>query len=186
MAHAQKQTRRRRGLGWALALLALVVVPLAEIGVFIRVGGWIGLWPTLALIVLTAVAGTWLLRVQGLGLLSRAREQLDRGALPVFEVFSGVCLLIAGALLLTPGFITDAVGALLLVPPFRALLYRSVRDRLAVAQAEARAGGGGRRPPGDRVIEGEYEELDGGGRGDDAGGGDRPMPPPRGDWGPRR
>jgi UPF0716 protein FxsA len=163
---------------WVILLLAFIVTPLAEIAVFIQVGGWLGLWPTLALIVLTAVVGTWILRWQGLGLLDRARRQLDRGVPPVFEVFSGLCLLVAGALLLTPGFITDAVGALLLVPPFRALLNRLVRDRLEVYAVHQRRAGTGRGPagrqPAGRVIEGEFEEVRPDGEDD--------MPPPRGGW----
>jgi UPF0716 protein FxsA len=163
---------------WVILLLAFIVTPLAEIAVFIQVGGWLGLWPTLALIVLTAVVGTWILRWQGLGLLDRARRQLDRGVPPVFEVFSGLCLLVAGALLLTPGFITDASGALLLVPPVRALLYRSVRDRLEVYAVHQRRAGTGRgpdgRPPMGRVIEGEFEEVRPDGEDD--------LPPPRGSW----
>ena len=139
-------------MAWLIVLLAFVAVPLAEIAVFIEVGGWLGLWPTLGLIVLTAVAGTWIMRLQGLGLLRRAQTQLDRGVAPVFEVFSGLCLLLAGVLLLTPGFITDTVGALLLLPPFRALLYRLVRGRLTVYAVQRRgrgpaaAGGRHRRP----------------------------------------
>lgn len=186
MAQAEKQTRRRRPFGWVILLLAFVVTPLAEIAVFIQVGGLIGLWPTLALIVLSAVIGTWVLRLQGLGLLDRARRQLDRGAVPVFEVFSGACLILAGALLLTPGFITDTVGALLLVPPVRALLYRLVRDRLVI-HAETRLGGRGAPPPGPttegRVIEGEYEEVGPDERGRTPPDDDRPVPPPRGGWG---
>ena len=189
MPYVRKQTRRPRRGGALLAalLLAFVVTPLIEIALFIQVGGWIGLWPTLALIVLTAVAGTWILRLQGLGLLRRARDQLERGVPPVAEVFSGVCLIVAGALLLTPGFLTDAIGGLLLVPPVRALLYRSVRDRLEVqverrygpaaaagAEGEARGEDGG-------VIEGEFEPVD-----DDDEAPPSPPPPPRGGWGPGR
>ena len=107
-----------------LILLALILVPLIEIGVFIEVGGAIGLWPTLALIVVTALLGTWQLQAQGLTTLNRAREQMDRGAMPARELFDGACLLIAGALLLVPGFVTDVLGALLFVPPVRDALRR--------------------------------------------------------------
>ena len=93
--------------------------PLIEIAVFIEVGGWIGLWPTIAIVILTAMIGTALLRAQGIATLNRARQQMDRGALPARELFDGLCLLFAGALLLTPGFVTDAVGFLLFVPPVR-------------------------------------------------------------------
>ncbi len=166
-------------MAWLILLLAFVITPLAEIAVFIQVGGWLGLWPTLALVVLTAVAGTWILRLQGLGLLERARRQLDRGVPPVFEVFSGLCLLVAGALLLTPGFITDAIGAALLVPPFRALLYRSVRGRLTVYATARQSQETGRREAGPgRVIEGEFEEVEPPAADDDG----AEMPPPRGGW----
>ena len=170
-------------MAWLILLLAFVAVPLAEIAVFIEVGGWLGLWPTLGLIVLTAVAGTWLMGLQGLGLLRRAQTQLDRGVAPVFEVFSGLCLLLAGVLLLTPGFITDAVGALLLLPPFRALLYRLVRGRLTVYAVQRRGRGpaAAGRPP---VIEGEFEEVRPAGA-DDKEPADEGPPPPRGGWGRR-
>ena len=98
-----------------LLLAALIGVPLIEIGLFIEIGGFIGLWPTLALVILTAVVGSWQLRLQGLATLARARQQLDRGQLPARELFDGFCLVIAGALLLTPGFMTDAVGLALFV-----------------------------------------------------------------------
>ena len=95
----------------------------------IEVGGWLGLGPTLALIILTAVVGTWMLRRQGSAVLRRAQQQMQQGAMPVAEVFEGFCLVIAGALLLTPGFLTDTAGALLLLPPVRAFLYRRMRRR---------------------------------------------------------
>ena len=123
-------------------------MPLAEIAVLIRVGGWLGLVPTLALIILTAVVGTWVLRRQGFAVLTRAQRQLEQGVMPVAEVFEGLCLLVAGALLLTPGFITDARGALLLLPPVRALLYRQVGHHLErqVVRAPARRRPGRQRP----------------------------------------
>ena len=141
--------------------------PLIEIGVFIEVGGLIGLWPTLGLIILTAVLGTWQLRAQGLATLARARDQMEKGAMPARELFDGVCLLIAGGLLLTPGFVTDSLGGLLFVPPFRDLLRRWIGKRLAEG-AEVRfhsTGGhpGGGRPGGtgggDGVIDGDFRDV---------------------------
>ena len=151
-------------------LAAFIGVPLLEIGVFIQVGGWIGLMPTLALVVLTAVLGTWQLRAQGLATLLRARDQVDRGALPARELFDGACLLVAGALLLTPGFVTDAVGFLLFLPPvrekLRTILARYVQTSMAarnVASGESgRAGGGvGPGPGGARgpIIDGEFRDV---------------------------
>ncbi|MFQ5974043.1 MAG: FxsA family protein, partial [Alphaproteobacteria bacterium] len=90
-----------------LLLLVLVGVPLIEIAVFIQVGGIIGLWPTIAVVVLTAVIGAALLREQGSATLTRAQREMAERRIPVRELFDAVCLLLAGALLLTPGFVTD-------------------------------------------------------------------------------
>ncbi len=149
-------------------LAAFIGVPLVEIGVFIQVGGWIGLGWTLVLVVLTAVLGTWQLRAQGLATLLRARDQVDRGALPARELFDGACLLVAGALLLTPGFVTDATGFLLFLPPvrdkLRAFLARyvqtSMETRTFVDGEEVGPGGGG--PPGGAsgpIIDGEFRDV---------------------------
>ena len=146
----------------ALVLLAaLIVVPMAEIALFVQVGGAIGLWPTLAIVVATAVAGTALLRAQGVSTLRRAQASLDKGVFPVAEVFDGLCLLVAGALLLTPGFFTDTVGLLLFVPAARALLrellWRWLRARGDVrVRFEEMANG--------EIIEAEYEIHDEDGR----------------------
>ena len=145
-----------------LILLVLICVPLLEIAVFIEVGGIIGLWPTLALIVLTAVLGTWQLRAQGLTVLARARSLVERGELPARELFDGLCLLVAGAFLLTPGFVTDSIGALLFVPALRQALRRALGRYLA-ARTETRVFVDGRevhaRRPGGATIDGEYRDL---------------------------
>lgn len=178
----QKQTAVGRRLG-LLLLAALIGVPLLEIALFIQVGGWIGLWPTLALIVLTAVIGAAMLRWQGVSVLMRAQRQLAEGTLPVMEVFEGLCLVIAGALLLTPGFFTDGVGGLLLVPAVRQVLYAQVRRRIEAHVVDV--GGpapGPRGPP--PTIEAEYEEVDEDRAPDrDEQRKEQDMPPPRGDWG---
>lgn len=181
----QKQTAAGRGIGLVL-LVALIGLPLLEIALFIEVGGWIGLWPTLALIVLTAVIGAWMLRQQGFAVLMRAQRQLAEGALPVVEVFEGLCLVIAGALLLTPGFFTDALGAILLVPAVRRALYRQVRQRLEahIARAPREFGAGPWEGPAPGpTIDTEYEEVEQDRTGPPGNG--RDMPPPRGDWGRR-
>jgi UPF0716 protein FxsA len=177
MMLAEKQTTRR---AWrppiALIVLAcFILVPLAEIAVLIEVGSWLGLGPTLALIVLTAVAGAWMLRRQGLAVLRRAQQQMQDGAAPVGEVFEGFCLVIAGALLLTPGFLTDAAGALLLLPPVRAWLYRRMRRRIEEQVLRTPPGERG-QPPEERatVIDVEFDEVP------------DEMPEPRGSWGRRR
>lgn len=141
-----------------ILLLIFIAVPLLEIAVFIEVGGWLGLWPTLAIVVLTAVVGTALLRRQGLATLRRAQSALDRNELPLAEVFDGICLLLAGALLLTPGFVTDALGGLLFIPPVRAALRHAAGRRL-MAHTEVHVSGHRRAGGGDGVIDGEYEDL---------------------------
>ncbi len=151
-----------------IIFLALVITPLVEIAVFIEIGGFIGLWPTLAVVIATAVAGTWLLRSQGWGVMNRARATLAGGEFPAREVFDGACILVAGALLLTPGFVTDAAGLLLFVPAVRAYLGQ-VMLRYLMSRGNVDIGmfGGDdrRRENPDRdggIIEGEFHEVPGG------------------------
>ena len=100
-------------------LAIFVAMPIIEIAVFIQAGELIGLWPTIGIVILTAVIGTSLMRAQGLQTLARAQAQMDQGEMPIGELFNGICILIAGVLLLTPGFVTDTMGFLLLIPPLR-------------------------------------------------------------------
>ncbi len=114
-----------------LLLLLFVLVPLAEIYLLIKAGGAIGAAWTIALVVLTAVTGAALVRQQSFTTLRRARANLQHRQLPTLELLEGACLLVAGALLLTPGFITDAVGFALLTPPLRRALIVHVIKRWA-------------------------------------------------------
>lgn len=186
MTRTEKQTTVPLPIGRIL-FVAFIVTPLIEIAVLIQVGGWLGLWPTLGLIVLTAIIGTWMLRRQGLSVLARAQNQLAEGSVPLGEVFEGFCLVIAGALLLTPGFVTDIVGGSLLMPPVRAWLYNRLGGRFRRA-AMPEGHREGRGP----VVEGDFEKVD---PSDDAadrdhdpsdettsGAESKPMPPPRGNW----
>ncbi|MGB0749922.1 MAG: FxsA family protein [Magnetospiraceae bacterium] len=151
-----------------LILLALFIgIPILEIAVFVQVGDRIGLWPTLGTVILTAVVGTALLRHQGFTVLNRARATLDRGEMPLVEVFDGLCLLVAGALLLTPGFVTDAIGFILTIPPLRTALMGGLAawliksGRLRMATSGAPPGQGGPRPGGPGpVIDGDFEVVE--------------------------
>lgn len=105
-------------------LAALILVPLAEIAVFIKVGGLIGAGPTIALVIAIAVFGTWLLRRQGLETFRKAQMALGRGEMPVGAVLDSFLLVLAALLMVTPGLLTDAIGLLLLVPPLRRLIGR--------------------------------------------------------------
>jgi len=113
-------------------LIALfILVPIAELAVIIQVGHVIGVLDTLALLVLVSVTGAWLVKREGLAVLRRIQRQLDAGVVPGSELLDGALILLAGVLMLTPGFITDVVGILLLLPPVRAGVRRAVRHRLA-------------------------------------------------------
>ncbi|MCE8000750.1 MAG: FxsA family protein [Rhodobiaceae bacterium] len=150
--------------------LAFVLVPIAEIAVFIEVGGIIGLWPTLGIVILTALLGTSLLRAQGLAAFGRAQSAMSEGRLPVEEVVHGFCLVIAGALLLTPGFLTDIAGFLLFVHPVRLMLARAAMKWFAkngTVHMHTNAGFGQPRPGSDpyrqrrdeTIVEGQAEEV---------------------------
>jgi UPF0716 protein FxsA len=137
--------------------LAFLLVPLIEIALFIQIGGLIGLWPTLGIVILTAILGTWLVRTQGLMALGQLKTSFADLNDPTEPLAHGAMILFAGALLLTPGFFTDAVGFLLLTPPVRLAVIRYLRSRVQVHGFHM----GDRRQPADSdiIIEGEYEEV---------------------------
>lgn len=112
-------------------LVALaIVVGIVEITVIIQVGQLIGALNTIGLLLLISLLGAWLVKRQGLGVIARIREQRMAGRLPAAEVFDGALILVAGVLLVIPGFVTDALGLLLLVPPIRAVARGFVRRRV--------------------------------------------------------
>ncbi|MDF1610494.1 membrane protein FxsA [Hoeflea sp. YIM 152468] len=125
---------------FSLVPLILLVIPLAEIAAFVVVGGQIGVWATLGMVLLTAIIGSFLLRRQGIGLFNRINGELRSNRVPGRELVHGVMILVAGVLLLTPGFVTDSFGFLLFVPAVRDLVWRSVKDRVVV---QAMSGGFG-------------------------------------------
>jgi len=130
-------------------LLLFVGVPLAELYFLIQVGAQIGALPTIGLSVFTALLGGALVRLQGFSVLMRVREATERHQLPALEMLDGALLLVAGLVLLLPGFFTDALGFLLLVPPLRRLLI----SRFVRVVPE---GPPGQPANGPKVIEGEF------------------------------
>lgn len=144
--------------------LAFLAVPLIEIALFIQVGGAIGLFPTLAIVALTAIAGTWLVRTQGLMALSDLQRSFSSLNDPTVPLAHGAMILFAGALLLTPGFFTDAVGFSLLIPVVRTTLFTFLKKRVKVQSFEASSNAyqPQRDTPqhGESVIEGDYVDLD--------------------------
>lgn len=124
-------------------LILLIGMPILEVWLLIEVGGTLGGWTTVGLCLLTGVVGAALARSQGSRVLSNMRGTLEQGGLPARELLDGAMILVAGAVLLTPGFVTDAIGLLLLTPPIRALLRpaigRWLERRLRAQQAAAEA-----------------------------------------------
>ena len=143
--------------------LLLVGVPILEIALFIQVGGWLGLLPTILIVILTALAGTILLRTQGLSTMASLRGSLAEGRNPMDPIAHGAIILIAGVLLLTPGFFTDAVGFTFLIPAVRRWLIGNVGARITTsatihtfgtAAPEQKSHGAG------TVVDAEYEVVD--------------------------
>ncbi len=140
-------------------LLAFIAIPLVEIFLFIQVGGAIGTWPTLLIVIATAVVGSWLVRSQGAREMNNLRSSFSDLKDPSEPLANGAMILFSGALLLTPGFFTDVVGLALLAPPVRAALFKWAKSRIKVA--EFTMGPGPNTPPrsSDHVIDGEFEEV---------------------------
>ena len=126
--------------------LAFTLIPMAELILLIRLGGTIGFLPTVAICLLTGMVGASLARSQGLSVLRRIQAVSSQGQLPTRELLEGVMILLAGVVLITPGFLTDIFGILLLTPPFRALMRMWVTQRFEgqlKARATAATGSGG-------------------------------------------
>lgn len=144
-----------------LLLLVFLIVPLIEIGLFVEVGGYIGTIATVSLVVFTAVLGALLVQAQGISTLNRLRSQMEQGQLPAVEMFEGVCLLIAGALLLTPGFFTDTIGFLCLVTPLRrAIILKFLKSRIQPVGGQPPDSGAASPADAPRTIEGEFRRED--------------------------
>ena len=154
--------------------VAFIAVPIIEIALFIQVGGLIGLWPTLGIVILTAIIGTSMMRAQGRMALGNLRKSFERLDDPSEPLAHGAMILLAGALLLTPGFFTDAVGFSLLLPPVRAAVLAYAKKRVTVARFQMGPLPGAGFPGADsfgqqtqqrpsdasyEVIDGEFTEL---------------------------
>ncbi len=136
-----------------LIVLAVVIGLIGvEIAGFISVGEWLGLWPTLAITLTTAAIGMSLLRHQGLAALRRVQEAVEEQRTPLPDVLEGLVLLIAGALLLVPGFFSDSIGFILFLPPARKALLFAIVGRMRAAHGRAESSGG-------KIIDGAFVDL---------------------------
>ena len=162
-----------------ILLLLFIFVPIIEIGLFIQVGGFLGLWPTIVLVLITAFVGASLVRSQGIQTLMSVQGRLQQGEMPAQQILEGVMLAVAGVLLLTPGFMTDALGMLVLLPAPRAMIAKKMMEKMVVKNMSGgfHAGGQagfGQSPFGDdpfnrdpfdqskggNTFEGEFEKKD--------------------------
>ncbi len=134
-------------------LIAFILVPLIEIALFIQVGVWMTLWPTLGIVVLTSIIGAHLVRKQGAAKLQDIRRSLHELEDPTEPLAHGIMILFSGALLLTPGFFTDAVGFALLVPQVRSLVMKWGARWIQVRTV-------GHPPQRPDIIDGTFEDLD--------------------------
>ncbi|USD65458.1 FxsA family protein [Vibrio sp. SCSIO 43136] len=162
-----------------ILLLLFIAVPMIEIALFIQVGGFLGFWPTMGLVLLTAFVGASLVRSQGLQTLMSVQSRLQQGELPAQQIVEGVMLAVSGVLLLTPGFMTDAMGMAVLLPAPRAYLAKQLMSRVKVQgmhggfSSHSQFGQGGfeqhnpfeqqdpfKRDQDGSTFEGEYERKD--------------------------
>lgn len=142
-------------------LLIFVVLPLIEITLFVTIGGAIGLWATLAVVIGTAILGSWLLRRQGAMAVADVQRAFDEARDPAAPLAHRALIVVAGVLLIAPGFFTDTLGLLLLLPPVRTLLLRTAGRRVTV---NAGVAGSRTEPEPHRygrgvVIDGDYVEA---------------------------
>ncbi|CAB1257598.1 FxsA family protein [Vibrio cholerae] len=150
-----------------ILLFLFIAVPVIEIALFIQVGGVLGVWPTIALVLLTAIVGASLVRSQGLQTLLTVQQRLAQGQLPAQQILEGVMLAVAGVLLLTPGFFTDILGMLVLLPAPRAYFAKQLVSRVVVGNIHA-SGAGFEQPnpfhdranPNGTTYESEFERKD--------------------------
>lgn len=145
-----------------LLILIFIVVPIAELYVIFKVGDSIGWLPTLAILVADSLLGSWLLRSQGRTVWNRFQATMQAGRVPHREVFDGVLIIFGGAFLITPGFLTDVIGLLLLLPPTRSMFRRWLIKRggrfLGISVATGRRSTG--PPPDEFDVEGAAYETD--------------------------
>jgi UPF0716 protein FxsA len=155
-------TARRRRLSWLLVLLFLVM-PLAELFVIIQVGQLIGVWWTILLLIADSVIGAWIVRREGARAWTALQNALTAGKMPSTEIADGALILLGGAMMLTPGFVTDILGVVLMLPLtrpfFRRILATVVQKRLVTATMPSTFGPTA-RPRNDDIVTGEVIDKD--------------------------
>jgi len=143
-----------------IVFLFFLVVPFVEIYLLLQIGGIVGVLPTVFLVVFTAVLGAWLLRQQGFATWQRLQASLSQGTLPAYEMIEGPILLVGGALLLTPGFFTDAIGFACLVPHTRRKLAQYIIEKQLINAQTGSPFQSTAAKKDENIIEGEFKKED--------------------------
>ncbi|TLM73672.1 FxsA family protein [Microbulbifer harenosus] len=138
-------------------LILFILLPILEIWLLISIGDVVGALPTIGLVLLTAVVGVALLRHQGISTLMRVQDKMRAGEVPAREVAEGIFLAVGGVLLLTPGFITDTLGFICLIPGLRQLVLGKLLGRIIVVRPGYGPGGNGPEQGGGNIIDGDYQ-----------------------------
>ena len=145
-------------------LLIIIIISIIEISIFLQAGQLIGFWPTVGMILITAMIGSVLLRHQGLTTLLNVRESINAGKLPIRELLDGLCLLAAGALLITPGFITDGIGLILFLPTIRDVIRTIIGNHFKTRETmklhtQSDFGQKTNHTQSSMIIDGEFHEI---------------------------
>lgn len=158
-----------------LVFAFFILMPILELMLLIKVGSFIGVFPTIAIVLVTAVLGVSLLRREGMSTIGKAQQRLEAGEMPASELVEGALLVVSGAFLLTPGFITDSIGFACLVPALRQRMAGYLIQRMSLKAVNSAAMFGANEPPRaspyrtgsgasnaeGEIIEGEVIEIDG-------------------------
>ena len=146
----------------AILFVTFISIPIIEITLFIKIGNHIGFLATIGIVILTAIIGTTLIRYQGLTTLKKAQISLKENILPIKEVFDGLCIVVAGALLLTPGFFTDTLGLSLFVPPLRLIIrnyFSSILKKSDQFNFPENGNNSNLKESTGSIIDGEFEDI---------------------------
>ena len=139
--------------------LFFIAIPIIEVILFITVGKYIGLWNTILIIIITGIIGAILVKSQGINIFNKALEEIRSNKMPIFSIFEGIAILIAGAFLLTPGFLTDTLGCILLVPKARNIIIKYITSYLEKRTVYKKQSTYDKNEE-NKTFEGDFEEID--------------------------
>ena len=143
--------------------LFFIAIPIVEVILFITVGKYIGLWNTILIIIVTGIIGAILVKSQGVAIFNKALEEIKSNKMPLFSIFEGIAILIAGAFLLTPGFLTDTLGCVLLIPKTRDIIIKYITSYLEKKTIYKKKSKYDKNEEDkkNKIFEGSFEEIDG-------------------------